>query len=180
MGSDFEIRGSKGRRHGRGVPGVLSQGLAAGRAATLGALLCISACHAPSETMRDRVQARIASAPGALVGVAYIDLGSGDTLFINADSVMHAASTMKLPVMMRLYREADNHALSLDRRDSARQSVHVHRRQLALRARLDGRQRHDDVPFHRRFGDCARPYPAHDHAVEQSSHQHAHRACESG
>jgi len=43
-------------------------------------------------------------------------MGTGDSLYVNADSIMHAASTMKVPVMMRLYREADQHALSLDRK----------------------------------------------------------------
>ncbi len=63
-----------------------------------------------------RIETRIAKQPGALVGVAYIDLANGDTIFINADSVMHAASTMKVPVMLRLYRESDHGTLSLDRR----------------------------------------------------------------
>ncbi len=62
------------------------------------------------------IRARIAQQPGAMVGVAYVDLGNGDTLFINADTVMHAASTMKVPVMMRLFREIDDGRLSLDRR----------------------------------------------------------------
>lgn len=71
---------------------------------------------APAATLRSQIQARVARVPNALVGVAYIDLGTGDSLFINADSVMHAASTMKVPVMLRLYREADQQALSLDRK----------------------------------------------------------------
>jgi len=71
---------------------------------------------APAATLRSQILARVARAPSALVGVAYIDLGTGDSLFINADSIMHAASTMKVPVMMRLYREADQNALSLDRK----------------------------------------------------------------
>lgn len=83
----------------------------------------ITACHAPSTTtpsptpgIREQITARIARSPNALVGVAYIDLGGDDSLFINADSVMHAASTMKVPVMLRLFREVDAHSLSLDRK----------------------------------------------------------------
>jgi beta-lactamase class A len=71
---------------------------------------------APESNVAQRIESRVAMASGAQVGVAYIDLNSGDTLFINADSVMHAASTMKVPVMLRLYREADRNALSLDRK----------------------------------------------------------------
>ena len=80
------------------------------------------ACRAPVTRVMpvagiaQQIQARTALAPNALVGVAYIDLGTGDSLFINADSIMHAASTMKVPVMLRLYREADQHALALDRK----------------------------------------------------------------
>ena len=71
---------------------------------------------APANDLRQQIDTRIARDSGALVGVAYVDLASGETLLANADSVMHAASTMKLPVMMRLYREVDAHHLSLERR----------------------------------------------------------------
>jgi len=33
---------------------------------------------------------------GATVGVAFHDIESGDTLFLNADDSFHAASTMKV------------------------------------------------------------------------------------
>lgn len=71
---------------------------------------------ATSAALRAQIGARVARVPNALAGVAYIDLANGDALYVNADSVMHAASTMKLPVMLRLYREADAGSLSLDRR----------------------------------------------------------------
>jgi beta-lactamase class A len=93
--------------------------VAASMAASMAALM---ACRAPVTSatpvtgIAQQIQARVALAPNALVGVAYIDLGTGDSLFINADSIMHAASTMKVPVMLRLYREADQHALALDRK----------------------------------------------------------------
>lgn len=53
-----------------------------------------------------RIQSRIAQDSDAAVGLAYIDLGSGDTLFLDADSSFHAASTMKVPVMIELFRRA--------------------------------------------------------------------------
>jgi beta-lactamase class A len=42
----------------------------------------------------NKIEARIQLEPGAQVGLAYVDLGSGDTLFLNADTSFHAASTM--------------------------------------------------------------------------------------
>jgi len=85
-------------------------------AATAGACRAPSNSAAPESGIREQIAVRVARVPNALVGVAYIDLARGDTIFINADSVMHAASTMKVPVMLRLYREADEHSLSLDRK----------------------------------------------------------------
>jgi len=92
------------------------------RLTTTSLLFAVIACShvsspaTPATDVRARIDARVARAPGALVGVAYIDLATRDTLFINADSLMHAASTMKLPVMMRLFRESDAGRLPLDRR----------------------------------------------------------------
>lgn len=58
------------------------------------------------DSILDKIQARIRLEPGAEVGLAYIDLGSTDTLFLNADTSFHAASTMKVPVMIELFRRA--------------------------------------------------------------------------
>ena len=57
-----------------------------------------------TDSLAARIQRRIATVPGALVGVAYHDLQRGDTLYINADTSFHAASTMKVPVMIELFR----------------------------------------------------------------------------
>jgi beta-lactamase class A len=59
------------------------------------------------DSVLQRIQARIAEEPGAQVGLAYVDLGSGDTLMLNADTSFHAASTMKVPVMIELFRRAN-------------------------------------------------------------------------
>jgi beta-lactamase class A len=69
---------------------------------------------AQSESLRARVEERIALVSGAVVGVAYRDLGSRDSLDVAADERFHAASTMKVPVMIELFRQADAGALSLD------------------------------------------------------------------
>jgi beta-lactamase class A len=52
-----------------------------------------------------RLTARIARDPGAHVAVAVHDLASGQRLTLRGDSVYHAASTMKVPVLLALYQE---------------------------------------------------------------------------
>src|SRR6476469_3769449 len=59
-----------------------------------------------NDSLQRQIEQRVAADSGAYVGVAYIDLGSVDTLFLNADSSFHAASTMKVPVMVELFRRA--------------------------------------------------------------------------
>ena len=61
-----------------------------------------------------KLETRIQQEPGAQVGLAYIDLGSGDTLFLNADTSFHAASTMKVPVMIELFRRASTGSFGMD------------------------------------------------------------------
>ena len=64
------------------------------------------AVNQSDDSLLERLQSRIRQEPGVQVGLAYIDLASGDTLFIDADSSFHAASTMKVPVMIELFRRA--------------------------------------------------------------------------
>ena len=57
----------------------------------------------------------VAAPTGAEVGVYYRSLGDGgDSLAVDADVRMHAASTMKVPVMMQLYLDAQEGLRSLD------------------------------------------------------------------
>jgi len=50
----------------------------------------------------------------ARFAIAFRDLGSGDSLYINADTLMHAASTMKVAVMIEVFRQADQGLFDLD------------------------------------------------------------------
>jgi beta-lactamase class A len=68
------------------------------------------------DSLAERIRSRIALEPAAEVSLAYIDLASGDTLFINADSRLHAASTMKVPVMVELFRGASSGSFRMDQR----------------------------------------------------------------
>ena len=67
-----------------------------------------------SDSLADKIQARIAQDVGVQVSLAYIDLASGDTLFINPDSSFHAASTMKVPVMIELFRRASTGSFAMN------------------------------------------------------------------
>jgi beta-lactamase class A len=67
-----------------------------------------------SDSLAAQIQARIAELPGAEVGLAYHKLGSGDSLYLDADKSFHAASTMKVPIMIQLFRRVDAGRLSLD------------------------------------------------------------------
>lgn len=68
------------------------------------------------DSLRARIEQRIAEVPGAAVGVAFRDLARLDTLYLGADERFHAASTMKVPVMIELFRRIDRHQLALDDR----------------------------------------------------------------
>jgi beta-lactamase class A len=52
--------------------------------------------------------------PGGSIAVAYLNLGSGAAYARNEDQLFHAASTMKVPVMMALFQAIDEGELRLD------------------------------------------------------------------
>ena len=68
----------------------------------------------PIDSLKARIERRIAEQHGAIVGIAFHDLQTGDSLYLNADDTFHAASTMKVPVMIELFRRIDVGALRLD------------------------------------------------------------------
>ena len=64
--------------------------------------------------LRARMEARVAAVPGADVAVSFRDLGTADAVDVRAEVSFHAASTMKIPVMLEVFRAADEGRLSLD------------------------------------------------------------------
>jgi beta-lactamase class A len=88
-------------------------GVSTSMAVAVAALLAISPSR---DRFAEEIQARVAQEPGAVVGLAYIGVGSGDTLFLNADSTFHAASTMKVPVMIELFRRSGTGSFRMDQR----------------------------------------------------------------
>jgi beta-lactamase class A len=78
-------------------------------------LVILAATPSGPEALRGALQERIAQVKGASVAVVYQDLGdSKDALFLEADRSFHAASTMKVPVMVEFFRQVDAGKLSLD------------------------------------------------------------------
>src|SRR5438094_7082382 len=76
-------------------------------------LPCSTAAQAPGP-LRERVAARVAQAPATGVGLYYRSLTRPDSLLLGANLRFHAASTMKLPVMIQIFRDADAGLLGLD------------------------------------------------------------------
>jgi beta-lactamase class A len=79
--------------------------------ATIAAALLVFASPTEAQTWTDSLRGaladRIARVPGAVVGVALHDLATDARLTINGDSMFHAASTMKVPVMIEYFRARD-------------------------------------------------------------------------
>lgn len=74
----------------------------------------LSQTRIAADSTAQRIARRVAQVKDAVVGVAFHDLETGDTLFINADDSFHAASTMKVPVLIELMRQVDAGTLRLD------------------------------------------------------------------
>jgi len=74
-------------------------------------LLLLAGC-ATYDSPVDRV---IESQRGKTIAVAYYDLHTGATLLRNEREVFHAASTMKVPVMLGIFEAVTRGELSLDR-----------------------------------------------------------------
>ncbi len=77
-------------------------------------LVPVAAAGQRLDSVRVRIEARIAQTAATVVGVYFQDLGSGDTLLVQANTRFHAASTMKVPVMIQVFRDRDAGSLSLD------------------------------------------------------------------
>ena len=61
-----------------------------------------------------RVDEILAAHPGKTIAVAWYDLSTGQTLLRNEREVFHAASTMKVPVMLGIYEAVTRGELRLD------------------------------------------------------------------
>ncbi len=70
----------------------------------------------PGKALPEKIDELVHASGAETVAVAYYDLATGKELLINPDVSFHAASTMKVPVMMEIFRQAAAGKLSLDER----------------------------------------------------------------
>jgi beta-lactamase class A len=75
-----------------------------------------SAAASAPEELEKRINDLIRASGAETVAVAYHDLDTGQELLINPDVTFHAASTMKVPVMMEVYRQVAARKIRLDQR----------------------------------------------------------------
>jgi beta-lactamase class A len=68
----------------------------------------------PIATLKSRVASRVSEIQRATVAVVFAEVGGGAAFSLNPDSVFHAASTMKLPVMIEYFRGIDAGRLTRD------------------------------------------------------------------
>jgi beta-lactamase class A len=114
--SAFNTRLARGS--GNAVWGLLPDG--AHRAYSLGmrivfaVLIVLPAIVRAQPTLSAQIAERVAQVPGAFIGVVYRPIGGTNRVAINADSLFHAASTMKVPVMIEFFRRVDTGGLSID------------------------------------------------------------------
>lgn len=69
---------------------------------------------AGTQEVRAKLTARIAQVAGAQVAIAVHDLASGRRLAMEGDTVFHAASTMKVPVLFALFKEFEGKRMRPD------------------------------------------------------------------
>ena len=70
----------------------------------------------PRKALPEKIDELVRASGAETVAVAYYDLANGKELSINPDVSFHAASTMKVPVMMEIFRQAAAGKLSLNQR----------------------------------------------------------------
>ena len=77
------------------------------------AIVQASAAEPPNDREK-KIRQLIRESGAETVGVAYFDIGTGEEILINPDENFHAASTMKVPVMMEVFRQDRKGKLSLN------------------------------------------------------------------
>lgn len=65
------------------------------------------------ERLRERIEERLSKVDGTF-GVAFKNLQSGEEMLLNERETFHAASTMKTPVLLEIYRQSVEGKLSLN------------------------------------------------------------------
>jgi beta-lactamase class A len=74
--------------------------------------LCVFSCGEKNKAIEEEIKKELAKQPG-VYGLAFKDLNTGEEIFINEHEVFHAASTMKTPVMIEVFKQANEGRFSL-------------------------------------------------------------------
>jgi len=75
------------------------------------------------EALKKALEAEIA-ASGVEVSLAFKDLQTGSTIFVREKDMVHAASTMKVPVLIEVFKQAEDGKFRLDDRIVLRNEFH--------------------------------------------------------
>lgn len=76
-------------------------------------LVCACSNRMTLNKLKDQINSKLAEQPGDF-SVAFKDLSTGETILINEQTFFHAASTMKTPVMIEVYKQAAAGVFSLN------------------------------------------------------------------
>jgi beta-lactamase class A len=76
-------------------------------------LICACSNHMTLNKLKDQIGSKLAEQPGDFA-VAFKDLTTGESILINEQIFFHAASTMKTPVMIEVYKQAAAGTFSLN------------------------------------------------------------------
>lgn len=79
----------------------------------IGIVLTMSACNSPQEKLIADIRGYLPKDNG-IYAVAYLDISSGEKILIHEHETFHAASTMKTPVMIEVYKQAAEGKFSLN------------------------------------------------------------------
>lgn len=91
----------------------MSQAVKIVNLAPIGALVTAGCAGLDGTGLPAALRRAVAAQEPRIVAVAYRDLRTGDEVLVKGDVVMHAASTMKVPVMIELLRQAEAGKLAL-------------------------------------------------------------------
>lgn len=80
----------------------------------IGTVLLIGCSTDFDDALREALQERIDDSSAEIVSIYFHDLNTGDSVIMNGDVRMHAASTMKVPVMIQVFRDASAGWYGLD------------------------------------------------------------------
>ena len=115
------------------------------------------------------------AASGAEVAVAMRTLDGRDEVLIDPDRLFHAASTMKVPVMIELFRQAKAGTLDARRTAPDQERVPQHRRRQRLQAQRRRRFGQGDLRRDRQDDDAAAAVRGDDHGQQQLRREPADR-----